>query len=242
MTSVLVVDDDPAIQRTLAIGLRARGYDVLPARDGRTAVEACHDDEPDVVLLDLGLPDLSGVEVLRTIRAWSQVPVIVLSARHGSDDKVEALDVGADDYVTKPFGMDELLARVRAAVRRAVPDQPPEPVVTDAFTVDLAATRVTRDGEEVRLTPTEWRLLEALVTRPGPAGLPAPAAERGLGAGLHRRDQLPAGLPRRPAPQARGRPVPPAAPGHRAGDGLPLRALTDGPPWFRHGGSGHRAG
>ena len=167
MTSVLVVDDDPAIQRTLAIGLRARGYDVLPARDGRTAVDACHDDEPDVVLLDLGLPDLSGVEVLRAIRAWSQVPVIVLSARHGSDDKVEALDVGADDYVTKPFGMDELLARVRAAVRRGVPDQPPEPVVTDAFTVDLAATRVYRDGEEVRLTPTEWRLLEALVTRPG---------------------------------------------------------------------------
>jgi two-component system KDP operon response regulator KdpE len=167
VTSVLVVDDDPAIQRTLAIGLRARGYDVLPARDGRTAVDACHDDEPDVVLLDLGLPDLSGVEVLRAIRAWSQVPVIVLSARHGSDDKVEALDVGADDYVTKPFGMDELLARVRAAVRRAVPDQPPEPVVTDAFTVDLAATRVYRDGEEVRLTPTEWRLLEALVTRPG---------------------------------------------------------------------------
>ena len=167
MTSVLVVDDDPAIQRTLAIGLRARGYDVLPARDGRTAVDACHDDEPDLVLLDLGLPDLSGVEVLRTIRAWSQVPVIVLSARHGSDDKVEALDVGAEDYVTKPFGMDELLARVRAAVRSAVPDQPPAPVVTDAFTVDLAATRVYRDGQEVRLTPTEWRLLEALVTRPG---------------------------------------------------------------------------
>jgi two-component system KDP operon response regulator KdpE len=167
VTTVLVVDDDPAIQRTLAIGLRARGYQVLPARDGRTAVEAVRDDDPDVVLLDLGLPDLSGVDVLRRIRRHSQVPVIVLSARHGSDDKVEALDVGADDYVTKPFGMDELLARVRAAVRRAVPDQPPTPVVTDAFTVDLAATRVLRDGEEVRLTPTEWRLLEALVTRPG---------------------------------------------------------------------------
>ena len=167
MTTVLVVDDDPAIQRTLAIGLRARGYHVLPARDGRTAVEAVREDDPDVVLLDLGLPDLSGVDVLRRVRRHSQVPVIVLSARHGSDDKVEALDVGADDYVTKPFGMDELLARVRAAVRRAAPDQPPEPVVTDAFTVDLAATRVLRDGEEVRLTPTEWRLLEALVTRPG---------------------------------------------------------------------------
>jgi two-component system KDP operon response regulator KdpE len=167
VTRVLVVDDDPAMQRTLGIGLRARGYDVLPARDGRTAVEACAEDEPDVVLLDLGLPDLSGVEVLRTVRETSQVPVIVLSARHGSDDKVEALDVGADDYVTKPFGMDELLARLRAAVRRSAGDQPPAPVVTDAFTVDLAAKQVLRDGDEVRLTPTEWRLLEALVSRPG---------------------------------------------------------------------------
>ncbi|MDX6302798.1 MAG: two-component system, OmpR family, operon response regulator KdpE [Nocardioidaceae bacterium] len=167
MTRVLVVDDDPAIQRALGIGLRARGYEVLPARDGRTAVQACEQDEPDVVLLDLGLPDLSGVEVLRKVRARNQVPVIVLSARHGSDDKVEALDVGADDYVTKPFGMDELLARVRAAVRRAVPEEPPAPVVTDAFRVELAAKQVFRDGGELRLTPTEWRLLEALVTRPG---------------------------------------------------------------------------
>jgi two-component system KDP operon response regulator KdpE len=166
VTRVLVVDDDPAIQRTLAIGLRARGYDVLPARDGRTAVEACAEDAPDVVLLDLGLPDLSGVEVLRTVRASSQVPVIVLSARHGSQDKVEALDVGADDYVTKPFGMDELLARVRAAVRRAVVDRP-EPVVTEAFVVDLEGRQVHRGGVDVRLTPTEWRLLEALVSRPG---------------------------------------------------------------------------
>jgi two-component system KDP operon response regulator KdpE len=167
VTRVLVVDDDPAIQRALGIGLRARGYEVLPARDGRTAVQACEQDDPDVVLLDLGLPDLSGVEVLRTVRARNQVPVIVLSARHGSDDKVEALDVGADDYVTKPFGMEELLARVRAAVRRAVPEEPPAPVVTDAFRVELAAKQVFRQGKEVRLTPTEWRLLEALVTRPG---------------------------------------------------------------------------
>jgi two-component system, OmpR family, KDP operon response regulator KdpE len=167
VTRVLVVDDDPALQRTLAIGLRARGYDVLHARDGRTAVDACHDDDPDVVLLDLGLPDLPGVEVLRTVRSWSQVPVIVLSARHGSDDKVEALDVGADDYVTKPFGIDELLARVRAAVRRSGADEALAPVTTDAFSVDLEAKQVWRDGEEVRLTPTEWRLLEALVTRPG---------------------------------------------------------------------------
>ena len=225
VTSVLVVDDDPAIQRTLAIGLRARGYDVLPARDGRTAVDACHDDEPDVVLLDLGLPDLSGVEVLRTIRAWSQVPVIVLSARHGSDDKVEALDVGADDYVTKPFGMDELLARVRAAVRRAVPDQPPAPVVTDAFTVDLAATRVYRDGRGGPAHPDRVAAARGAGDPARPAGVAAPAAQRGLGAGVHRRDQLPAGLPRRTAPQARGRPVPAAAPGHRARHGLPLPPL-----------------
>ena len=167
MTRVLVVDDDPAIQRTLAIGLRARGYDVLPARDGRTAVEACDEDDPDVVLLDLGLPDLSGIEVLRRVRERSAVPVIVLSARAGSEDKVEALDVGADDYVTKPFGMDELLARIRSAVRRSGLDQPPRVVVTADFSVDLDAMLVHRDGAEVRLTPTEWRLLQALATRPG---------------------------------------------------------------------------
>jgi two-component system KDP operon response regulator KdpE len=167
VTRVLVVDDDPAIQRTLAIGLRANGYDVLPARDGRTAVQACAEDAPDVVLLDLGLPDLSGTEVLRLVRESSQVPVIVLSARQGSQDKVDALDHGADDYVTKPFGMDELLARLRAACRRSATEQPAAPVVTDAFTVDLEATVVRRDGQEVRLTPTEWRLLSALVTRPG---------------------------------------------------------------------------
>ncbi|MGZ4783600.1 MAG: response regulator [Oryzihumus sp.] len=167
MTRVLVVDDDPAIQRTLAVGLRARGYDVLPAVDGRTAVEACLEDRPDVVILDLGLPDLDGVEVVRRVRASSPVPVIVLSARHGSRDMVEALDGGADDYITKPFGMDELLARVRAAVRRSGADQEPAPIVTEAFTLDLAGRRVLRGDEEVRLTPTEWRLVDALVARPG---------------------------------------------------------------------------
>ena len=226
MTRVLVVDDDPAIQRTLAIGLRARGYDVLPARDGRTAVQACRDDEPDVVLLDLGLPDLSGVEVLRTVREWSAVPVIVLSARHGSDDKVEALDVGADDYVTKPFGMDELLARVRAAVRRSVPDQLPAPVVTDAFTIDLAARQVSRDGTEVRLTPTEWRLLESLVSRPGRLVSATTAAQRRVGTGVRRGDQLPPGVRRRPASQARARPVPSPLPHHRARDGVPVRPVA----------------
>jgi two-component system KDP operon response regulator KdpE len=164
MTRVLVVDDEAGIRRALQIGLRAQGYDVLIAADARTALDACRDDAPDVVLLDLGLPDRSGFDVLRDLREWSTIPVIVVSARHGSTDKVDALDLGADDYVTKPFGMDELMARLRAAVRRvgAV-----EQVVTDDFVIDLGARQVTRDGSPVRLTPIEWSLLAALVARPG---------------------------------------------------------------------------
>jgi two-component system, OmpR family, KDP operon response regulator KdpE len=167
MTSVLVVDDEPAIVRTLSINLRARDYDVFVAGDGRTALDVCREEKPDVVLLDLGLPDLSGVDVLRELRSWSQVPVVVLSARHGSDDKVEALDEGADDYVTKPFGMDELLARLRAAVRRSAGSDGEGVVETDAFKLDLGAKQARREGDEVHLTPTEWSLLEALVRRPG---------------------------------------------------------------------------
>jgi two-component system KDP operon response regulator KdpE len=167
MTKVLVVDDDPAILRTLSIGLRAHGYELSTASDGRTAVDLGRTGSPDVVILDLGLPDISGVEVMRQLRAWSQVPVIVLSARAGSEDKVEALDVGADDYVTKPFGMEELLARLRATVRRSGSAQSPELVRTDAFRIDLVAKRIWREDVEVRLTPTEWGLLQALVTRPG---------------------------------------------------------------------------
>ena len=167
MTRILLVDDDPAILRTLAIGLRAHGYELKTATDGRRAVDLGRTDQPDLVILDLGLPDIPGVEVLRQLRSWSHVPVIVLSARDGSEDKVEALDVGADDYVTKPFGMDELMARVRAAVRRSGTDQAPDIVETAAFRVDLAAKQVWRGADEVRLTPTEWGLLQALVTRPG---------------------------------------------------------------------------
>jgi two-component system, OmpR family, KDP operon response regulator KdpE len=164
MIRVLVVDDEPPIRRALQIGLRAQGYDVLIAADGRTALEACREDAPDVVLLDLGLPDRSGFEVLRALREWSTIPVVVVSARHGSTDKVDALDLGADDYVTKPFGMDELMARLRAAVRRAgTLDQ----VVTEHFVVDLGARQVTRDGVPLRLTPIEWALLAALAGRRG---------------------------------------------------------------------------
>jgi len=166
VTRVLVVDDDTALLRTLSMNLRARGYDVLTAEDGEQALHAVRRDGPDVVVLDLGLPDISGVDVLRDLRGWSPVPVVVLSARHGSDDKVEALDVGADDYVTKPFGIDELLARLRAAVRRAGPVDSTT-VETEHLRIDLDGRKVWRDDQEVRLTPTEWGLLAALVTRPG---------------------------------------------------------------------------
>ena len=167
VTRILVVDDDPAILRTLAIGLRAHGYEPLTAADGRSAVALGRTDPPDLVILDLGLPDISGVEVLRQLRTWSQVPVIVLSARDGSEDKVEALDVGADDYVTKPFGMDELLARLRAAVRRSGADQGADTCRHRRFASTWPPSRCGATAGEVRLTPTEWGLLQALVTRPG---------------------------------------------------------------------------
>ncbi|MDT6982850.1 response regulator [Streptomyces lusitanus] len=163
MTRVLVVDDDPAIVRALVINLRARQYEVDSAEDGAGALRAAAR-HPDVVVLDLGLPDMDGVDVIRRLREWSRMPILVLSARHASGEKVQALDAGADDYVTKPFGMDELLARLRAAVRRAEPADGGDLVVeTETFTVDLAAKKVHRDGGDVRLTPTEWHLLEVLV-------------------------------------------------------------------------------
>ena len=168
MTRVLVVDDDRALARALAINLRARGYDVELATTGADALKAAAAAPPDVVILDLGLPDLDGLEVLAGLRGWTSTPVLVLSARQDQAQKVAALDAGADDYVTKPFGMDELLARLRAALRRGAPEQPDVPVVTtDHFTVDLSARRVTTASGEVRLTPTEWHLLEILVRSPG---------------------------------------------------------------------------
>lgn len=169
MIRVLVVDDEPQIVRALRINLTARGYQVRTAATGTAALRAVADGHPDVVVLDLGLPDLDGTEVIAGVRGWSTVPIIVLSARTDSSDKVEALDTGADDYITKPFGMDELLARLRAAVRRrAVGAAADEPVVTtSSFTVDLAAKKVHRDGAEVHLTPTEWAILELLARNPG---------------------------------------------------------------------------
>ncbi|MFD3551578.1 response regulator [Streptomyces goshikiensis] len=171
MTRVLVVDDEPQIVRALVINLKARKYEVDAAADGAQALELAAARHPDVVVLDLGLPDMDGVEVIKGLRGWTRVPILVLSARHSSDEKVEALDAGADDYVTKPFGMDELLARLRAAVRRAEPAAGAggdEVVVeTEHFTVDLAAKKAVREGRDVRLTPTEWHLLEVLVRNGG---------------------------------------------------------------------------
>src|ERR1044071_845710 len=168
MTKVLVVDDEPQIVRALRINLTARGYKVITAHDGTAALKAVAETKPDVVVLDLGLPDVDGTEVIAGLRGWTTVPIIVLSARVDSADKVQALDAGADAYVTKPFGMDELLARLRAAVRRStVPEGGDAVVETASFTVDLAAKKVRRDGAEVHLTPTEWGLLEVLARNRG---------------------------------------------------------------------------
>ncbi|GAB0108234.1 response regulator [Nocardia sp. JMUB6875] len=168
-TKVLVVDDEPQILRALRINLSVRGYEVTTAANGGAALRAAAEKHPDVIILDLGLPDMDGIEVLAGLRGWSTAPVIVLSARTDSSDKVEALDAGADDYVTKPFGMDELLARLRAAARRSANTaDTAEPVIeTASFTVDLAAKKVIRHGHDVHLTPTEWGVLEMLVRNQG---------------------------------------------------------------------------
>jgi two-component system KDP operon response regulator KdpE len=169
MTRVLIVDDEPQILRALRINLSVRGYDVTAAATGAAALRAAAETRPDVIVLDLGLPDIDGLEVLAGLRGWNDTPVIVLSARSDSTEKVAALDAGADDYVTKPFAMDEFLARLRAAVRRgAASVDSDEPVVeTDSFTVDLAAKKVIKNGTEVHLTPTEWGMLEMLVRNRG---------------------------------------------------------------------------
>jgi two-component system KDP operon response regulator KdpE len=173
VTRVLVVDDEPQILRALQINLRARAYEVITARSGREALRTAAEAPPDVVVLDLGLPDIDGGEVIRGLRGWTQVPIVVLSGRSQSTEKVQALDAGADDYVTKPFAMDELFARLRALSRRSTGgDEQPTVVIGDC-TVDLAGRVVTGpevDGDgstAVRLTPTEWKLLEILIRHPG---------------------------------------------------------------------------
>jgi two-component system, OmpR family, KDP operon response regulator KdpE len=167
MTRILVVDDEPQILRALGTNLNARGYDVDLAPTGEAALTLAARHHPDVVVLDLGLPGIDGIDVIRGLRGWSAVPIVVLSVREAERDKVAALDAGADDFVTKPFGMDELLARLRAALRRAAPAEEEATVETEDFKVDLAAKRVTTSTGEIRLTPTEWHIIEVLVRNPG---------------------------------------------------------------------------
>jgi two-component system KDP operon response regulator KdpE len=167
MTRLLLVEDDQALVRTLELTLGVHGFDVHAAGLGAEALVLARTVQPDVAIVDLGLPDVDGLDVVRALRGWSDVPVLVLSARDAQQDKVGALDVGADDYVTKPFGMDELLARLRAALRRASPRDRVIVFQTDHLTIDRTTRRVERDGASVHLTPTEWSLLEALLRFPG---------------------------------------------------------------------------
>ena len=167
MKSVLVVDDEPQLVRALQINLEAEGYTVMTAADGAKALRAAASQPPDVLVLDLGLPDMDGTEVIRKLRAWTELPIIVLSARHGSTDKVEALDAGADDYVTKPFGLDELLARLRAVERRSWPVRDSATIEAGSLQIDLMAATVSRAGQRLRLTPREWGVLQLLVENRG---------------------------------------------------------------------------
>lgn len=167
MKRVLVVDDESQIRRALATNLRARGYEVDQAATGEQALTVAADRHPDAVILDIGLPGIDGVEVVRGLRGWSAVPIIMLTVREDDTDKIEALDAGADDYVTKPFSMGELLARLRAALRRATPTEEQAVIVTGDFTIDLAAKRIERDDADVHLTPLEWGIVEVLVRHPG---------------------------------------------------------------------------
>ena len=166
MTRILVVDDEPQLRKALAINLRARDYEVVTASTGEEALLLATQQPPDLVVLDLGLPGIDGIEVIEALRCWTQVPIVVLSVREGEADKVAALDAGADDYVTKPFSMGELLARVRAGVRRQAPFNQSSSVSTTHFDIDFAQKRITIDGQEIRLTPIEWGLVDALARNP----------------------------------------------------------------------------
>ena len=167
MTRILVVDDEPQIRRALRANLVAREFVVDTAGSGEDALALANRHHPDAVILDLGLPGIDGIDVVRGLRGWTEVPIIILSARDAERDKVAALDAGADDYVTKPFAVNELLARLRAALRRSPVAGSVDVIETDAFTIDLGAKRVTRGGAEVRLTPTEWHVVEVLIRNAG---------------------------------------------------------------------------
>ena len=219
MTRVLVIDDEAPILRALRINLAARDYEVTTAADGASGLAAMARQRPDVLILDLGLPDMDGTEVIRGVRGWTSTPIIVLSAWGQENQKVAALDAGADDYVTKPFGMDELLARLRAAVRRAARPRRAGSGHPD-FTVDLAAKRVTAAAATFgspRPSGSCWRCWSATT-----GWSPSASCSGGVGAAVPDRGQLPAGVRRAPAPEAGARPVPAALPAHRARHGLPL--------------------
>ncbi len=227
---VLVVDDEPQVLRGLTAALEAAGYDVIGAGTAAGALEAAALRPPDAVVLDLRLPDGSGVEVCRRLREWSQAPVVVVSAVDEEDEKIAALDAGADDYVTKPYAVGELLARVRAALRRAAaPAGEPPTVGFGDVEVDLARREVTRAGERVHLTPHEYGLLAQLARHPGPGAHPRRAARGGVGPRVPRRDALPTRLHGQPAPQARGRPGPAAPPRDRDRRRLPAAGLSRRP-------------
>jgi DNA-binding response OmpR family regulator len=227
MTRILVVDDEPQILRALRINLRARQYDVDTAADGAAALRAASHHHPDLVVLDLGLPDMEGADVIRGLRGWTAVPIIVLSGRVDSADKVQALDASADDYVTKPFGIGELLARVRAVTRRTQLAGEVAPVVTiGRHTIDLAARSITGGDTEVRLTPDRVAAARAPAAASRQTAQPARPATRRLGAAISHREQLPAPVHGPAAPQTRDRPRASAASADRAWHGLPLQALS----------------
>lgn len=167
MTRILCIEDEPTLLRTLGANLRARGYDIDLVNSGELGLEVAAKKKPDVVIVDLGLPRMSGLEVIRSLRQWTEIPIIVLSARDTEFDKIGALDAGADDYVSKPFGMGELLARIRAALRRSNSVEELPIIATADFTVDLVAHRVTTRDGDARLTPIEWSLVEVLVRNSG---------------------------------------------------------------------------
>ncbi len=227
-TRVLVIDDEPQILRALRINLSVRGYEVFTAASGAEALRTAADHRPDVIVLDLGLPDMSGIEVLGGLRGWLTAPVIVLSARTDSSDKVEALDAGADDYVTKPFGMDEFLARLRAAVRRgAAASDTDEPVIeTSSFTVDLAAKKVTKNGSRGPPDPHRMGHARDAGAQPRQARRPRGVAQGSVGPGLRQGNPLSAGVSGAAAAQARRRPVTPRASADRGRDGLPIPGMT----------------
>ncbi len=222
---VLIVDDDASLLRALSVSLTARGYEVLVARHGEEGLDLAAHRRPDVVLLDLGLPGIDGVEVVRGLRGWSEVPIIVLSARHQSISKVEALDAGADDYVTKPFGMDELLARLRAALRRTSTRSEDPRIQTEAFTIDLTTKQVTRGSADIHLTPKEWSIVEVLVRNPGRLVSHQQLLHDVWGPEYETETEyLPRAHGQGPS-QARARSRSAAALSHRTRDGLPLRLL-----------------